>query len=218
MKNSPTIQRKSLSTQVADSIRQMIMSGHFGQGDQLRQEQIAQQLGVSRIPVREAFQQLEAEGLITNLPYKGAVVSQLSEDEIREYFAIRATLESELINEAIDNLTPADLAKARDVHNKMKKASPARWGQLNWELHSIIYDAANRDITLDIIRKIHSNLDRYVRIQLSISDANLEHADAEHELILKLCEEKKKEEATALIRSHVEKARDDLIQHLREHP
>lgn len=218
MGNNTTIQRRSLSAQVADSIREMIMSGDVGQGEQLRQEQIAKRLGVSRIPVREAFQQLEAEGLITNLPYKGAVVTQLSEDEIREYFDIRAVLESDLITQAIGNMTSNDIALAREVLERMKKASPARWGQLNWNFHAHLCAPARKDITLDFIKKIHDNLDRYVRIQLSISQSNLEHANEEHRQLLELCEAKKKSEAAKLVRRHIAKARDDLLQHLKEHP
>ena len=66
------IERRSLATQVADALRELIMSNAYRQGQQLRQDDLAKRLGVSHIPVREAFQLLEAEGLITNIPYKGA--------------------------------------------------------------------------------------------------------------------------------------------------
>ena len=76
------LERRSVATQVADALRELIMSNTYKQGQQLRQDELAKRLGVSHIPVREAFQLLEAEGLITNIPYKGAVVTRLSESEI----------------------------------------------------------------------------------------------------------------------------------------
>lgn len=87
------LERLSMAGQVANALRNLIISGDYAQSQPLRQEEIAQRLGVSRIPVREALQLLEAEGLIENVPYKGAVVASLSADEIEEYFDIRANLE-----------------------------------------------------------------------------------------------------------------------------
>src|SRR5262245_32925602 len=102
------VERRSLSTQVADTLRDLIVSNTYAQGDALRQDEVARRLGVSHIPVRAAFQQLEAEGLITNVPYKGAVVTRLSAAEIEEYFDIRTTLEVDLLKRAITNEISTD--------------------------------------------------------------------------------------------------------------
>src|SRR5579864_6958279 len=128
------VERKSLSVQVADKLRQLIISNTYAQGEQLRQEEVARQLGVSHIPVRAAFQLLEAEGLITNVPYKGAVVTRLSAAEIEEYFDIRATLEVDLLKRAIGKIGPEALARARKIVERMDTASPERWGEYNWKL------------------------------------------------------------------------------------
>src|SRR3954463_2748678 len=116
------VERKSLSVQVADKLRQLIISNSYAQGEQLRQEEVARQLGVSHIPVRAAFQLLEAEGLITNVPYKGAVVTRLSESEIEEYFEIRSTLEVDLLRRALGKITPQAIARAREIVKKMDNA------------------------------------------------------------------------------------------------
>src|SRR6478736_4823991 len=123
------VERKSLSVQVADTLRQLIISNTYTQGHQLRQEEVARRLGVSHIPVRAAFQLLEAEGLITNVPYKGAVVTRLSAAEIEEYFDIRATLEVDLLKRAIANITPEAVTRARKIVDRMDNAPPARWGE-----------------------------------------------------------------------------------------
>lgn len=212
------VERKSLSAQVADKLRQLIISNTYAQGEQLRQEEVARQLGVSHIPVRAAFQLLEAEGLITNVPYKGAVVTRLSAAEIEEYFDIRATLEVDLLKRSIGGISPEAIARARKLVERMDTASPERWGEYNWKLHEELYSAANRPITLDFVRKIHDNLDRYVRIQLSLSEENRQRAHEEHIQLIELCAAGDRQKAMRLLSAHICGVRDDLLNHLREHP
>jgi DNA-binding GntR family transcriptional regulator len=212
------LERRSVATQVADALRELIMSNAYKQGQQLRQDDLAKRLGVSHIPVREAFQLLEAEGLITNIPYKGAVVTRLSESEIEEYFDIRATLEVDLLRRAIGRIEPPAIARAREIVAKMDTAPPLRWGEYNWALHEVLYEAAGRPITLEFIRKIHDNLDRYVRIQLSLKEENRQRAHHEHIQLIDLCEAGERAKALKLLSTHINGVRDDLLNHLKEHP
>jgi DNA-binding GntR family transcriptional regulator len=212
------IERRSLATQVADALRELIMSNAYKQGQQLRQDEIAKRLGVSHIPVREAFQLLEAEGLITNIPYKGAVVTRLSESEIEEYFDIRATLEVDLLRRALGKIGPDAIARAREIVAKMDTAPPLRWGEYNWALHEVLYQPAGRPITLEFVRKIHDNLDRYVRIQLSLAEENRQRAHQEHILLIDLCEAADRAKALKLLSTHINGVRDDLLNHLKQHP
>ena len=213
------VERRSLSTQVADTLRDLIVSNTYAQGEALRQDEVARRLGVSHIPVRAAFQQLEAEGLITNVPYKGAVVTRLSAAEIEEYFDIRATLEVDLLKRAIANEIGADaIGRARKIVERMDNAPPARWGEYNWKLHEELYATANRPITLELVRKIHDNLDRYVRIQLSLAEENRRRAHQEHIRLIDLCESGDQTKAAKLLHAHISGVRDDLLNHLKEHP
>ena len=91
------ISRQTLATMTVDSLRESILRGRYPEGQPLRQDAIAEQLGVSRIPVREALRQLESEGLVTFSPHKGAVVSTLSVGEIEELFELRAIIEADLV-------------------------------------------------------------------------------------------------------------------------
>jgi DNA-binding GntR family transcriptional regulator len=211
-------ERRSLATQVADALRELIMSNAYKQGQQLRQDDIAKRLGVSHIPVREAFQLLEAEGLITNVPYKGAVVTRLSESEIEEYFDIRATLEVDLLRRALGKIKPEAIARAREMVAKMDAAPPVRWGEYNWSMHEALYAAAARPITLEFVRKIHDNLDRYVRIQLSLAEENRQRAHKEHIQLIALCEKPDRAKALKLLSTHINGVRDDLLNHLKQHP
>src|SRR5689334_1088150 len=91
------LRRQTLTSMTADAIRERILRGVYPEGKPLRQDAIGVELGVSRIPVREALRQLEAEGLVTFNPHRGAVVSTLSLKQISELFELRAEIEGDLI-------------------------------------------------------------------------------------------------------------------------
>src|SRR5437764_15354506 len=112
------IPRQSLTSAVADKLREEIIRGTIPEGAQLRQDAIAMQYHVSRIPVREALRQLDAEGLITIVPNRGAIVPALSPTDIEELFTIRALLEPEILKLSIPRLTQSDLAEAEAILNK----------------------------------------------------------------------------------------------------
>src|SRR5882762_7058066 len=136
------IPRQSLTSAVADKLREEIIRGHIPEGAQLRQDAIALQYRVSRIPVREALRQLDAEGLITIVPNRGALVPELLPDDIEELFSIRALLEPAVLKVSIPRLTDAVLSKAQAVLGKFesdlrREERIGTWGRLNWQFHSI---------------------------------------------------------------------------------
>src|SRR5262245_34547634 len=102
---SQLIQRETLAKTLTRLLRDKIPAGDYPEGQQLRQDALAIEFGISRIPVREALRQLEAEGLVSFYPHRGAVVSSLSLQEIEELFDVRAVLEPDLLRRAISNLT-----------------------------------------------------------------------------------------------------------------
>lgn len=217
MSKPQPLERLSLAGQVANALRELIISGEYVQNQPLRQDEIANRLGVSRIPVREALQLLEAEGLIVNVPYKGAAVASLSADEIEEYFDIRANLECDLLERALPNLKAEHIEKARKAEKQIRACPPARWGEYNWRLHAELYAPAHRPLTLDFAKKIHDNLDRYVRMQLALSKKNRVRAHDEHIQIIDLCEARARREALKALRDHITCARDDLLNHIKDH-
>lgn len=217
MSKSQSVERISLAGQVTNALRDLIISGVYVQDQPLRQDEIASRLGVSRIPVREALQLLEAEGLIVNVPYKGAVVAKLSAAEIEEYFDIRANLECDLLDRAIPNMTPEHIEAARKAERRIRTSAASNWGEHNWRLHAELYAPAHRPITLDLAKKIHDNLDRYVRMQLALSKQNRVRAHKEHTRLIDLCESRMKREAVKLLRDHIAAARDDMLNYIKEH-
>src|SRR5437868_13286599 len=105
------ISKSTIATQIVEELRRRIIAGDYRAGMKLQQEQIAQELGVSRSPVREALRQLEAEGLVILISQKGAEVAPISASEVAEMFEIRLQLEPHLLALAIPQMTAADLSE-----------------------------------------------------------------------------------------------------------
>jgi DNA-binding GntR family transcriptional regulator len=204
------IPRTSLTQAVAERLREMILRGEFREGEQLRQDAVAANFQVSRIPVREALRQLEAEGLIKIVAHRGAVVSSLSSEEIEELFEIRALLECEVLRLSIPNLTEADFEHADEILRVYEKTlwmqgDVGSWGRLNSQFHSALYARANRPHFMSIIRQINNNGERYTGLQLYLTRA-FERAKKEHRQLLQLCRARDVEAACLLLKQHIQTA------------
>jgi DNA-binding GntR family transcriptional regulator len=203
-----------------EAVRERILSGAYPEGEPLRQDAIAEELGVSRIPIREALRQLEAEGLVVFNPHRGAVVSSLSLDEIDEVFALRADIETALLRRAIPLLDAEHLDRAAEVLARYEHAlrihDVLAYGKLNWQFHCTLYDPAGRPVTLAIVHRLHQQADRYVRMQLALTHGE-DRANEEHRAILDAARRRDVKKATALLREHVLGAGRALSNFLREH-
>ena len=215
---SREIKRQSLPETLADSLRERILHGEFKEGEPLIQESIATEYGVSRMPVREAFRQLEAAGLIVNRIHKGAIVASIPAEQISELFDLRAMLECHLLEHSIPNMTDEHLETTRDILKRLEGAyhqgDVVGWGTLNWKFHCSLYAASNLVQTLAILQSINVQTERYVRLQLLLTNA-LEDAEAEHREILRLCEAKDTERATLYLRKHILDAGRNLLNALK---
>jgi DNA-binding GntR family transcriptional regulator len=217
---SGAIPRQSLSSAVAEKLRNQIIRGEIPEGSQLRQDDIALKYHVSRIPVREALRQLDAEGLITIVPNRGAIIPQLSPNDIEELFAIRALLEPEVLMLSIPRLTSTDFVEAEAVLNKyvdelQQESHIATWGQLNSQFHSILYSRAERPHFMSIIRNVNHTGERYTRLQLYLTHG-MKRANEEHHQILELCRNREVTAACQLLREHIQHAGQSLKQVVQE--
>ena len=207
MGSSTHIPRLSLTSAVADKLREKIVRGEIPEGVQLRQDAIAREFQVSRIPVREALRHLEAEGLITIIPNRGAVVSSLSSGDIEELFEMRALLECAVLRASIPHLQERAFAGAERVLQQYEEAlwneeNVAKWGGLNWQFHSALYSGAARPQFLSVIRSLNYKAERYIRLQLYLTRA-MERARKEHRELLDLCRAGDVEGAVALLDRHI---------------
>lgn len=217
MNTMQPIKRQTLTSAVTESLRQRILSGEFADGQQLRQEALSNEYGVSRVPVREALRQLEAEGLIQIIDHKGALVTKLSLDDIRELLDIRALLESELLRTSVPCQSQDDLQLARQTLDEfelaLKNNDVRHWGELNARFHMALYRSARRPNTLALIEQLHNKTDRYTRMQILFTQT-MEQAHREHTRLYELCSAKAADEAAEFIRFHILSAENLLENYL----
>jgi DNA-binding GntR family transcriptional regulator len=200
------IKRLSLPEALADSLRERILNGEFKEGDPLVQEAIAEEYEVSRMPVREALRQLEAQGLIELKTHKGAVVTSVPAEQVEELFDLRALLECQILERAIPLISDAELDQSEAILVRLEDAYRRRdiaaWGRLNWDFHRSLYQPAGRVQTLAIIDGINLQTDRYIRLQLLLSDS-VANAEQDHRELLRLCRERQTDAAVQFLRRHI---------------
>jgi DNA-binding GntR family transcriptional regulator len=205
----------SASDVIADALRDAITSGDLTEGQVLRQEDIARMFNVSRIPVRQAFVSLEAQGLLVTQRYRGAVVASLSAQEILEIYEFRALLESEVVRLAVKSIDDGRLALAQTYCDRFDAAQdPSQWGELNRLFHYTLYESCRRPYYLQVINSALGRIERYQRAQLSLTDGRA-RASAEHLAILNACKRRDAEGAGHLMREHITGAGLALVNFLR---
>ncbi|WP_116811049.1 GntR family transcriptional regulator [Steroidobacter cummioxidans] len=204
LKGAPRLARSTTAAEVARIVRQRILSGQYKAGDFLRQEALAQELGVSRIPIREALALLEAEGFVVREQYRGALIPHLSLREVEEIYKLRSMLEPFLLEQAIPKLTPAVIAKARELVVASRTCSDLNeWGRLNFQFHKTLYAVADLPLTMQVLDQLLMRADRYLRMQRYLSAEIQQESDQEHLNLLDLLEAGRNEEAIAALRSHI---------------
>lgn len=208
------LRHRTVSAAVAESLRQRILNGELAPGIQLRQDALAEEFGISRIPIREALLQLEAGGLVKIVPHRGAVVAGLSVEEVEDIFQLRLQLEPPLLALSAPRFTRADYKGLRALTEEYGAALEAgqieRWGELNRRFHLDLLRHAARPRSLSIVSGLLQDCDRPTRLQLSAS-GDVARADREHTQIVALCEADKVGEAAELLHAHIAHAATSLI-------
>lgn len=203
-----TLKHRTVSAALLEEIRRRVLDGTYPAGAQLRQDMLADEFGVSRIPVREALFQLEAEGFVRISPHKGATVAALSVTELEEAFELRALLEPRLLRLSAPLLAAADYAAIdtilADYSGALVARDTSRWGELNTALHLALYRHSGKPRTAALVASLLQECDRYTRLQLSTEPASLQRADSEHRELVRLCRAGQVREATLLLKAHVE--------------
>ncbi|MEM9775690.1 MAG: GntR family transcriptional regulator, partial [Chloroflexota bacterium] len=150
---------KSTADIIADTLRNAILQGELKIGQPLKQDHIAAELAVSKIPVREALAQLRKEGLVEIRPNRGAIVSSLSFEEIEEIFAMRLALETVALKKAIPNMTAADISSAERILLSLDHTSNIKdWITLNWEFHRALYQPSRMFRILETVTSLNANV------------------------------------------------------------
>lgn len=210
--------RRSIAEELAGALRERILSGELHGGSLLRQEALAGEYGVSRIPVREALRLLEGEGLVQLQLHRGALVTAHSPEQIGELFDLRALLERDLVERAVPRATPDDVARSEELLRRVEAAYAegdvhAR-GALNTEFHRSLYLPARREQTLSLLASISLVTERYIRLYHRLIDAAAARARIDHAEILDHYREGRAQEAGEAVWRHVQFTRGTLMEAL----
>ncbi len=186
-----------------DALRGAILRGELLAGHSIRQDELAAQLGISRIPLREALRQLQAEGFVTSSPHRGVVVAALSVEELREICELRTQLECHLLALAVPEHDARSLAAVDAILLATREGDTGeRWTDLNLQFHRALYAPARRPMILAEVERYHAHTERYLRV----FEALFEHrdvADGEHVLLVDAVRAGRIDLSVEILREHI---------------
>jgi DNA-binding GntR family transcriptional regulator len=180
-----TAQRFRTATEFVEAtLKAAILEGRLPGGTALRQEDLAARFSLSRMPVREALRQLEAQALVDFIPHKGAVVTEISAADAADCYAIRRALEPAALRASIPHLSPEDLeASAALIAAMDTEADPGRMGLLNRRFHMTLYARAGHARLLALAEHQLASFDRYLRFHLA-SQGREQMAQQDHRAMM----------------------------------
>lgn len=197
--------RRTTPDLIADALREAIFSGAFEDGEELNQVALAEHFGVSRVPLREAMRQLQAEGLINVEAHRRAVVTSLTPDTLVELFDLRTLLEVYLLELAIPHLDDEEIEQAGEICDEMDVSTDhGDWLRLNREFHRLLYRPAQRAFTLSLVEQLTGKAQRYLSLWSSGKGIDrVEEANREHRKILAAVKKGDSDAATKTLTTHI---------------
>lgn len=204
---------------VFDALREAIISGHLKPGERMMEVQLAEEMGVSRTPVREAIRKLELEGFVVMIPRKGAYVAGISLKDIADVFEIRASLESLAAGLAAERITEEELEKLERalvaVSNSAEDTTLAALVEGDTGFHDIIYQASRNTRLVQIINNLQEQLQRFRTASLGMP-GRMKIAIEEHKKIVEAIAERNILLAQSLALEHIENAENSMLEALRK--
>jgi len=208
------LRENSLATLAQRELERQIVAGEIAVGAKLNEVEIAQSLGVSRGPVREAFRALDQAGLVRVEKNRGVFVRQVTLDEANQIYEVRAALEGLIGKLAARRIDAEELEQLRGVIKKMaamdKSRRPEAYFALNVEFHDILARAARNQALLTHYRRVVNELDLYRRETISRSTENIPISTREHEAIVTAVSKGDEKLAERLLTEHVLQSRERL--------
>jgi DNA-binding GntR family transcriptional regulator len=207
---------RTLADRLVGIVRERIVRGDLGDGAQIRQDALAGELGVSKIPLREALARLEHEGLLVSHANRGYFVPPRTRAQADEIFVLRLSLEPAAAAYAARHADAADQGRARAAFAALEVATrerPEAVAVCNREFHMALVRTETRALTADLVERLSSLAERYVVAHLQPAGRDA-RADAEHREILAAWLERDEARVTALLARHIEGTRRDLLEQL----
>ena len=209
-----TSDKYSLRGRVFSRLREDILNGKYDEGVELREIAIGEELGVSRTPVREAFRQLELEGLIKIIPNKGAYVVGISDKDVRDIYILRSRLEGLAARWAVDHITEEQMEEMEEnvylAKFHTEKGHNEQIFELDNRFHELLYEASGSKILEHQLKDYHQYVLR-IRKKTLASAKRGTQSNLEHEAILEAIKNKNAEDAERLAHEHMINAYKNMI-------
>lgn len=202
----------TLSVEIARHLREAIIRGELTAGEKINESRITRELSLSRSPVREALRILEAEGLVTVEPHRGARVRRASETDLEEIFDVRLMIESHGLRRDVHRLTPEAMAPLRraveDARAALAAADLEGWHQASLRFHDGLVALADNRLLTRLHEELKTSLRRY---QIPGPSGEPERFQVEHDAILDALEQGRVERGAQLVAAHVTNLKEALL-------
>lgn len=207
-------ENKSLTSIIFEKIREDILNDQYKPGEKIVEAKLAEELGVSRTPVREALKQLELDGLVENIPNRGVIVKGISQQDIYDIFTIRMAIEGIAAQWAIERMSDEELSQLKEVFELMEfytiKGDVTKIFELNTKFHEIIYMATKSRYLEHVLRDFQLFI-KSTRNKSLRSEGRMETALEEHKNILQAFINKDAETAVSMLTKHITNSRRNAM-------
>ena len=205
---------------VFNTLRQAILKGELKPGERLMEIQLANKLGVSRTPVREAIRKLELEGLVLMIPRKGAEVAEITRQDMEDVLEVRTALEELAVKDACDHITDAQLSELKKASNEFKKAllegkDLVTCADADMHFHDVILSATNNRRLIQMLNNLSEQMYRY-RMEYLKDERTHKTLIEEHDAIRRALTKHDKVKAGAAIRVHIDNQKRSILESLTE--
>ncbi len=203
-------ENKSLTTIIFEKVREDILNDTYVDGEKIVEAKLAEELGVSRTPVREALKQLELDGLVESIPNRGVIVKGITEQDIADIYTIRIAIEGIAANWSVRRISDEEIAALKEVYELMEfytsRGDADKTFELNTKFHEIIYKAT-RSRYMEHVLKDFQMFIKSTRSKSLKSEGRLEEALGEHKAVLEAFLTHDPDAAVAAVLAHVNNSR-----------
>ena len=204
---------------VFKTLRQAILKGELEPGERLMEIQLAERLGVSRTPIREAIRKLELEGLVLMIPRRGAEVAEITRQDLEDVLEVRAALEELAVKDACEHITDEQLQDLKKAANEFKRSLEGTdlvaCAEADIHFHEIIYAATNNKRLVQMLNNLREQMYRY-RMENLKDKRTYRTLVEEHDAIRRALKKHDKEKAGAAINVHIENQRRSILASIME--
>ena len=204
---------------VFNTLRDAILTGKLVPGERLMENQLAEKLGVSRTPVREALRMLELENLMELVPRKGAQVLDMSEKDIINILEVRSALEGLATSVACKKMTKEDLQQLKNMEVDFEKAvadnDVEHFVDIDEDFHDLIFAATENDKLINIFRNLRIQLYRYRMAQAKNNETSMSTIVAHHRSIIRAIENHDAEEGASIAQGHIKYQTESILRFVR---